>query len=91
MANLPENTVRLELKNIPGWEIKNGRLYKEYIFSNFPTAIVFVNRLVNPAEDLDHHPGISINYNRVQLELYTHTTGGITKKDLELARLIDQL
>ncbi len=60
-------------------------------FKNFLDAIEFVNKLVAPAEAAGHHPDITISYNRVTISLTTHDAGGLTQKDLTLAKTLAQL
>ncbi|MBI2341098.1 MAG: 4a-hydroxytetrahydrobiopterin dehydratase [Deltaproteobacteria bacterium] len=91
MPKLAPFQISAELKKLSGWSLVEGRLYKEFRFDTFPTAVVFVNNLVDPAEELDHHPDIAIKYNRVQVSMITHAVGGITEKDFALAKRIDEL
>lgn len=88
---LPESEIGKRLKTLSGWKIANGKLEKEFMFANFPTAVLFVNKLVDPCEDLSHHPSVTINYNRVRLSLFNHHAGGLTEKDFLLAQQIDEL
>lgn len=64
---------------------------KEYVWSDFKEAMAFVNGLAELAEDKKHHPDIAISYNKVYVELITHDLGELTKKDFEMAELIDKL
>ncbi len=61
------------------------------MFKDFVKSMRFVNRVATRAESMNHHPDISIRYNRVQLTLTTHDEGGLTMKDFMLARKIDRL
>lgn len=76
------------LRSLPGWTCDGKALRRAYTFPDFPAAIAFVNRLVAPAEARNHHPDISLSYNRVTLSLTTHDAGGLTAKDLDLARAL---
>ena len=92
MANptrLTEAQVQQALKAAPGWELKEGRIRRLYKFPDFLQAVAFVNRVAELAEQADHHPDIDIRYNQVTLTLSTHSAGGLTQKDFDLARLID--
>lgn len=91
MDILPFSQIIQNLQKLKNWKLVDGKINKEFLFSNFPTAILFVNRLVDPAEELDHHPEIRVNYNRVNITLYSHEAGGITVKDFELAEKIEEL
>ena len=76
------------LRSLPGWTTDGKALRRTYTFRGFPEAVDFVNRLVAPAEARNHHPDISLSYNRVTLSLTTHDAGGLTAKDLDLARAL---
>ena len=67
------------------WQLLDGKLRREFIFADFPSAIAFVNKVAEVAESKNHHPDIIINYNKVTLELWTHTEGKVTGKDYEFA------
>ena len=88
---LSEPEIQKSLASVPGWEIKDGALSKLYKFEDFAQAMVFVNRAAELAEEADHHPDILIRYNKVSLTLVTHSEGGLTKKDFDLAREVDLL
>jgi 4a-hydroxytetrahydrobiopterin dehydratase len=73
------------------WEIRDGKLHKQFKFSNFIDAFGFMTRVALHAEKLDHHPAWSNVYNRVEIDLITHEAGGISARDFELAEIIEQL
>jgi 4a-hydroxytetrahydrobiopterin dehydratase len=75
----------------PAWELVDGQLVKSVSCSDFVRALAFVNDVGRLAEEANHHPDIDIRYSRVTLALMTHSAGGITAKDLELARAIDAI
>ncbi len=91
MARLDEDALRTQLQTLNGWSVVDGKLSKTYVFSTFPDGIAFVNRVADVAEDAGHHPDIHIAYAQVRLDLSTHDEGGITEKDVALARRIDKL
>lgn len=68
-----------------GWAEVDGALERTFELPSFPEAIAFVNRIADLAEAEDHHPDIAIHYRRVTLRWWTHTAGGITDRDRELA------
>jgi 4a-hydroxytetrahydrobiopterin dehydratase len=70
----------------PGWSVEGGELVRTETFKDFVEAMEFVNRVAEMAEAAGHHPDIDIRYNKVRLGLVTHDAGGITDKDIELAR-----
>lgn len=76
------------LRAHPEWMLKDGKLVREWIFSDFPAAIAFVNRIAVIAEDAGHHPDIDIRYNHVSLALVSHDAGGITERDATMAARI---
>ena len=73
------------------WEREGDALVKVVTRADFGGAMAFVNAVAGVAEAANHHPDIAISWNKVSLTLSTHDAGGITAKDLELARQIDQL
>jgi 4a-hydroxytetrahydrobiopterin dehydratase len=73
------------------WSEVDGALEREFTFDGFPAAIAFVNRLAEAAEVADHHPDIAISYRRVTVRWTTHSAGGITDRDRELAAQTDGL
>ncbi len=66
-------------------------LLKEFKFDDFKQALDFVNNVGEIAEKLNHHPDISISYNKVKIKIYTHKVDGLTEKDFELAEKIDEI
>jgi 4a-hydroxytetrahydrobiopterin dehydratase len=76
------------LAGLVGWELREGRLHREFRFRDFRAAFAFMTRCALAAEALDHHPDWCNVYNRVAVDLVTHDAGGVTSLDLELARLM---
>ncbi len=72
------------------WEREGDEIQKVYEFDDFPSAIKFVQGVARLAERYDHHPDIDIRYNRVRLALSTHSEGGLTSLDFDLASDIEQ-
>jgi 4a-hydroxytetrahydrobiopterin dehydratase len=68
-----------------GWHEEDGALVREFELESFPAAIEFVRRLADLAESEDHHPDIDIRYRRVVVRFTTHSAGGVTDRDRELA------
>jgi len=75
----------------PDWVEVDGALQREFELPSFPDAIAFVNRVAELAEQENHHPDMTISYKRVTLRWTTHSAGGITDRDRELARRSDEL
>ncbi len=73
------------------WPEKDGALERELTFESFAAAIEFVRRLADLAERENHHPDIAISYRRVTVRWTTHSAGGVTDRDRELAALTDAL
>jgi 4a-hydroxytetrahydrobiopterin dehydratase len=89
LLTTPEIAVRLSA--LPAWKVENGELARTFQFDDFPAALRFVNQVADLAEQANHHPDIDIRYNRVRLALVTHSAGGLTEKDFNLADSIDKL
>ncbi len=79
------------LQKLPQWILRGDQIERALTFENFVDAMIFVNKLAEVAEEEGHHPDIRIVYNRVTLALTTHDAGGLTQKDLQMARRIDSL
>ena len=67
------------------WSEQDNALVRHFEFESFPAAIAFVERLANAAESENHHPDIDIRYRKVTVRWTTHSTGGITDRDHEMA------
>ncbi len=91
MPPMTKDEVEARLKSLPGWERDDDEIKKECRFAGFKASMAFVNQVADIAEAADHHPDISIKYNRVRLTLSTHSEGGVTEKDFALAAQIDAL
>jgi 4a-hydroxytetrahydrobiopterin dehydratase len=89
MAKLPPEEIKNRLTGLAGWQLADNAIRKQFKFNDFMSAVAFVNRVANAAEAADHHPDIVINYTRVTMSLSTHSAGGITEKDFDLAQKID--
>ena len=87
MALLSDDDIRAKL--LPGWELAGGAITRRFRLDSFAGAIAFVVRLSYAAEKADHHPDLDIRYNQVGVTLSTHSDGGVTAKDLDLARVIE--
>ena len=89
MALLKPGEVAERLKTLEGWKQEGKTIRKEFVFQDFPEAVLFVSALVPGAEEADHHPDIEIHYKRVILSYATHSEGGITQKDVDGAAMAD--
>jgi len=89
MATLSDDDIRAALDGLPGWDLVGAAIVKEFRLGGFAGAITFVVRLSYEAQAADHHPDLDIRYDRVRVTLSTHSEGGVTSKDLDLARAIE--
>lgn len=88
----PEEITR-RLEALPDWRLETtadgtNQIVGEFTSEDFPGAMVFVNRVAEMAEENDHHPDIDIRWNKVRLVLTSHDSGGLTRRDFELATRI---
>jgi 4a-hydroxytetrahydrobiopterin dehydratase len=88
---LSELEIEEELKQLSEWSVKNNKLHKEFKFDNFNQAFGFMTRAAMEIEKMNHHPEWFNVYNRITVELTTHDAGGITKNDVNLARILNAL
>src|SRR6185312_8405511 len=96
MATLSEQEVRERLGGLDGWELPGGdgpaSLQRNFEFPDFAAALAFVNRVGELAEGANHHPDILLHgWNKVRLTLSTHSQGGLTGADFDLAERVDGL
>ena len=91
MEVLDHGTVDAELADGIAWERQGDELVKTRRGKDFADALAYVNAVGALAEEMNHHPDIDIRWNVVTLRLTTHSEGGITRLDLDLARRIDAL
>ena len=80
-----------ELKNLPGWSVVNEKLHKEFQFDSFNQAFGFMTRAAMEIEKMNHHPEWFNVYNKITIDLTTHDAGGITKNDVNLAKILNSL
>ena len=83
--------VLAQLTEVPQWKVVEGKLHREFRFTNFVQAFGFMAQVALLAERRDHHPEWSNVYNRVAIDLTTHDAGGLTALDFDLARAVDQV
>ena len=91
MSALSKVEIQQKLKGMRDWSHAGKALHKRFTFKSFMPAIGFINRIAEAAEKAAHHPDITINYNIVSISLSTHSEGGVTEKDFQLAKEIDGL
>ncbi|MGB3486183.1 MAG: 4a-hydroxytetrahydrobiopterin dehydratase [Mycobacterium sp.] len=91
MAVLTDDQADAAAQHLNGWERRDGALRRSVKFSGFLDGIDAVRRVAEQAEARDHHPDIDIRWRTVTFALVTHSEGGITEKDVEMARAIDEI
>jgi 4a-hydroxytetrahydrobiopterin dehydratase len=91
MASPSKIPVAAALAELTGWAAADGReaIVKRFKFADFNTAFAFMTEVALSASRLDHHPEWSNVYSRVEVLLATHESGGVTARDVELAKIID--
>ena len=87
---LSEIEIEDELKNLPGWSVANEKLHKDFQFDSFNQAFGFMTRAAMEIEKMNHHPEWFNVYNKIIIELTTHDMGGITKNDVNLAKILNE-
>lgn len=89
---LDESEVSARLSDeLPGWRLQDGKLRREFRFRDFSEAFAFMTRVAMLAESRNHHPDWSNVYDRVTIELWSHDAGGITERDVALAKDITRV
>lgn len=92
MSLLTKDEITKKLSSISGWVQEENQIAKLFQFKDFAEALSFVNKVGEEAEKMDHHPDIFIHsWNKVKITISTHSEGGITKKDFQLAEKIEGL
>lgn len=89
MTPLDFHEIEAALEDLDGWQIDDGKLHRKLKFADFQTAFGFMARIALAAEKANHHPEWFNAYNTVEIWLKTHDAGGITAKDIALAKKID--
>jgi 4a-hydroxytetrahydrobiopterin dehydratase len=89
MKKMTDAEISAGVAKLDGWSVKNGKLHRDYKFSDFPHAVGFMTIAAPGIEKMNHHPEWSNVYNRVSVDLTTHDAGGITHRDFELAALLE--
>lgn len=87
---LSDQEIRSRLTVLTGWKREGDFLTKTFEFESFMGGISFISRIARVAEGLQHHPDISVRYTTIKLQIQTHSAGGITSKDFQLASAIER-
>jgi 4a-hydroxytetrahydrobiopterin dehydratase len=88
---LNERQIEDALKGLEGWSLRDGKFHRELKFKDFKQAWSFMGKVADVAEDMNHHPEWFNVYNTVRIDLSTHDVGGLSTRDVEMARKINEL
>jgi 4a-hydroxytetrahydrobiopterin dehydratase len=88
---LSDEEIASRLAELEGWELEGKTIVKTFERGDFVGSVRFVDALVEPAEDMGHHPDLSISWDKVTVSITTHAAGGLTESDFELAKRIEAL
>jgi len=91
MMRLSSEKISEELKNLPGWIVKEEKMHRDFEFEDFNQAFGFMTRAAMHIEKMNHHPEWFNVYNKLTVDLTTHDAGGITENDIELAKILNSL
>ena len=91
MTTLSEQDVQERLSALEGWDREGDEIVKQFELRDFKASLAFVVRVAFEAEAANHHPDIDIRWNKVRLALSTHSEGGLTVKDFDLATAIEAI
>ncbi len=91
MTLLSDSEIEAKLAELDGWERSGEAIAKTFERGDFVGSVRFVESLVEPAEEMSHHPDLEISWDKVTVTISTHSEGGLTANDFELAGKIDAL
>ena len=91
MALLSDEEIEARLTGLDGWSRRGEAIAKEFSCGDFVGSVKFVDSLVGPAEEMGHHPDLEISWDKVTVTISTHSEGGLTAADFELAGKVDAL
>jgi 4a-hydroxytetrahydrobiopterin dehydratase len=91
MATLSDEEIGERLGALEGWERDGEAIAKSFDRGDFKGSVEFVDSIVEPAEEMNHHPDLAISWSEVKVTITTHSEGGLTANDFELAKRIDAL
>jgi 4a-hydroxytetrahydrobiopterin dehydratase len=86
-----EDQIKAKLAELPGWYYEDGWIRRQYKTDGWPTTLMLVNQVAFLAEAGWHHPDLTVTWAKVTVKLMTHSENGITDKDFEMARKIDEV
>jgi 4a-hydroxytetrahydrobiopterin dehydratase len=91
MSLLGDKEIQDRLAELDGWSLEGRAIVREFECEDFVGSVRFVDSLVEPAEEMNHHPDLGISWNKVTVAITNHAEGGLTQADFDLARKISQL
>jgi len=91
MDVLSDSEIESRLAELEGWKRDGDTIVKTFELSDFVGSVRFIDKLVEPAEEMGHHPDLTVSWDKVGVSLTTHAAGGLTANDFELAKRIDKL
>jgi len=91
MALLDDDEIEAKLGELDGWERAGDAIEKKFDRGDFVGSVELVKSIVGPAEEMNHHPDLAISWSEVTVTISTHSEGGLTADDFELAKRIDSL
>ncbi|WP_310379213.1 4a-hydroxytetrahydrobiopterin dehydratase [Flavobacterium sp.] len=91
MKSLTKESIDKELLNITDWQFNDNAIEKKFVFKNFTQALGFIVQVGVVSEKVNHHPELFNVYNKVNIRLTTHDANGVTMKDFDLAKAINDL
>jgi len=91
MAVLTDTEIQQALGSLKGWQRQGKAIQRVFEFPDFKAAMQFVNKIADAAEQANHHPDIDIRYNKVTTALISHDSGGVTQRDIKMAKRINEI
>lgn len=88
---LTDDEIQKKLQDLPGWSLQDGKIHKEFDFADFNEAFGVMSRVALMAEKMNHHPEWFNVYKTLVVDLATHDAGGVTEKDIALAKRINEI
>jgi len=91
VERLDDSDIDARLGELEGWKRDGDAISKSYKRGDFVGSVEFVKQIVEPAEEMGHHPDLNVSWDEVRVTITTHSEGGLTANDFELAKRIDAL
>lgn len=89
MSLLSDQEIQDRLAGLDGWSLEGRRIVREFELDDFVGSVRFVDSLVEPAEEMNHHPDVAISWNKVTVAITNHAEGGLTEADFDLAAKVN--